>query len=413
MKLEYKKLELENGFVALLKKFPGNLTVETHVKAGGAHEDPKKKGVAHLMEHCILGGGGGKKYSQQELDRITSSFVYKNAFTDYTKTTFLADSFSEDMEKILSVTSDVLLHPKFDEKMVNQERGRVIGEKRNSENDQRLKENLILLSTLFKGPAGQDLLGSMDFVSRAGPKDLFDFHSKWYKPSNMVLVAVGDLPKNTESLIKKYFSKEPSGKVIGPEFKPEEQNTKKLVKEVRLPGYSAAKISIAFKTGHGFPKIEDNVELNILELILSNPSDGLFKKLSREMGLTYGVFGYFRNIMKNGYFVISTMADLKPETVGKVRETILEELERVKKGITKEELSNAKKKIKYSVKEAMAARTSIPQLIVGKHFHGIEPEAVLKYIEKVDTGLVSEAARKYFDPEKRTEIVIQPENNQK
>ena len=54
----------------------------------------------------------------------------------------------------------------------------------------------------------------MENIEATTAQDLRDFYETWYVPSNMAVVAVGDLPLGTlEDLVEEYFCKIPPGEV--------------------------------------------------------------------------------------------------------------------------------------------------------------------------------------------------------
>jgi predicted Zn-dependent peptidase len=134
-----------------------------------------------------------------------------NATTGADRTNFFFSLPSNEMELWFYLESDRFLHPVFRE--FYKERGVVMEERRLNESQPMGKLIEDLLSVAYKAHSyGEPTLGHMSDLENITRADAEAFFKKYYTPSNLTGVVVGDVdPKRVRALAETYFGRIPGG----------------------------------------------------------------------------------------------------------------------------------------------------------------------------------------------------------
>ncbi len=146
-------------------------------------------GIAHYLEHKMF------DMPHEDANALFAEWgASVNAFTSYTMTAYHFFC-TEHFEDCLSLLLRMVTTPYFTEESVNKERGIIAQEILMYEDsaDSRVVEDLF--RTMFPlHPVSVPIAGSVESISHITPQMLYDCHSAFYHPSNMVLCVAGDLP---------------------------------------------------------------------------------------------------------------------------------------------------------------------------------------------------------------------------
>ncbi len=105
---------LDNGLKVASRTMPGVETVAVglYAEAGSRHEAARINGIAHLYEHMVFKGAGGR--SARELsETIEDVGGDLNACTDRDQTSFTASVLAEHLPLGIELISDMILRPHF------------------------------------------------------------------------------------------------------------------------------------------------------------------------------------------------------------------------------------------------------------------------------------------------------------
>ncbi|WP_417913506.1 M16 family metallopeptidase [Candidatus Electronema sp. JM] len=208
---------LENGlrYVIMPNHEPkGRVSLQLNIQSGSVQERDEQRGVAHYLEHMMFNGtthyqpGAMVEYFQS----IGMAFgPDSNAHTSYDETVYqlmLPNSEEQTVSKGLQLLVDyaggALLLPKE----VDKERGVILAEKRERDSASRrvYKKGI---EQAFAGTllAQRDVIGTEEVLKKADAALLRQYYERWYRPDNMILVAVGDAePAALQKLISQQFS---------------------------------------------------------------------------------------------------------------------------------------------------------------------------------------------------------------
>ncbi len=169
------------------------VTVEMNILAGGNETAAGFPGTAHALEHMAFRGCTGMSADQ-------TSAIYarlggeNNADTQQVITQFYATLPATDLEVALRAQAACMRGIDNTDTEWNQERGAIEQEVSRDLSNPTYKFIARLNEDLFVGtPYAHDPLGTRPSFDATTGQTLRDFYSKWYVPSNAILVIVGDV----------------------------------------------------------------------------------------------------------------------------------------------------------------------------------------------------------------------------
>jgi predicted Zn-dependent peptidase len=412
----FKKITLNNGLriINVPSKSTQIVNVFVYVVTGSKYERKEEKGISHFLEHMCFKGTKKRKTPlevAEVLDRVGG--VY-NAFTSQEYTGYFARVAKEHFDLALDWVVDIFLNSTLPEKEVEKERGVIIEEIRMRKDDP-MDHILTLWQKLLYGdqPAGWDIAGEEETVSKIKREDLVSYRQEQYIPQNTIVCFSGNFnEKLAVEKVKKYFSKMRSGKGREKPKVVEEQRAPEILYEKRETAQTH--ICLGVRGVNIFDKRKYAQEI-LNQVLGAMMSSRLFEKIRTKMGIAYYISSESFFDPDTGYLV--TRAGLNNEKVEAGIVEILKEYRKIKnEGITKEELKRAKESLKMHIKSSL--ETSYfqgsfftMQEILEKKI--VTPEKIFKEIDRVSQSDVLELARRIFRPENLNLALIGPKEVKK
>ena len=186
---------LPNGFTVAVDPMAGVETVAIglHVDCGARNEDAPTNGLAHLFEHMVFKGAGGRN-AREISEAIENVGGYLNAYTSRDQTVFQARLLADDTPLGVDLIADLVRKPHFDQGDLVREKDVVLqelGEARDQPDD---IINDHFHSTAWPGQAfGRPVLGDEATIAAITREDLFGWTERHYRPEAMVLAAAGKI----------------------------------------------------------------------------------------------------------------------------------------------------------------------------------------------------------------------------
>ena len=193
------RTRLSNGLtVALLpkkefKEIYGSVTVQfgsVDTLVTEVDGDVKKypAGIAHFLEHKLF----EREDSSDLMSAFTSLGADSNAFTSFTKTSYLfsaTDHFLENLELL----DELVTSAYFTEDSILREQDIIQQEREMYQDDPDSCLFFSTLANLYPGtPLATDIVGSEESISQINLTNLQENFTRFYKPVNMYLFLVGD-----------------------------------------------------------------------------------------------------------------------------------------------------------------------------------------------------------------------------
>ncbi|MEO1488906.1 MAG: insulinase family protein [Pseudomonadota bacterium] len=208
--------EIDNGLRYAVRRNgvpPGQVSIRVRVDAGSLHERDAEQGYAHLLEHLVF--RESKYLGQAEAiatwQRLGATFGSDtNAETSPTHTAYKLDLPNVDTAKLqesFKYLSGMIREPVLSDQNVAAELPIVLAEKRERGGaSQRVAD--YSRRTFFAGQrlATRNPIGLVETLEAANGASLSEFHRRWYRPENTVVVVAGDAdPMVLAGLVEQWF----------------------------------------------------------------------------------------------------------------------------------------------------------------------------------------------------------------
>ena len=411
----YTVQKLPNGQTVIVYEIHNNpiVTIDTWIKTGSINETDSNNGVAHFLEHLFF--KGTKAHPTGEMDRILESKgAIINAATSKDFTHYYITIPSEYFDTAMDLHSDMLLNPQIPRKELEQERKVVLEEISKDENNpsRRVYDNLndMMYTT---HPYKRKVIGSENIIGTIRREEILDYFNKFYAPSNMVTVVVGDV--DTAKAVQKIsecFAQD-YRKPVKMNFRAEHQ----LQGQKRKVDYTDAQSGYLMMGFRGV-NISNNetYALDVLaEILGGGKSSRLYRDIKEQKGLAYSISASNGSYKDDGIFYIS--ANYVPSNLEKLEKSIFEEIKSIQKyGITEEELERAKNIIiqdTYYSRESTSNISSELGYIYALTNSSQIYDNYVENIKKVTVNQVNAAADKFLGANKAAISVVLPKSMEK
>jgi len=337
----YNKAVLDNGLRVITSTMPHSRSVciVILVGAGSCYESNEEAGISHFAEHLFFKGTQRRPTSKEITEDIEGIGGIINAGTDKEVTIFWCKVAEFHFPIALDVLSDLLLNSRFDNKEIEQER-RIISEEINMNLDlPQQRVNMLIDELLWpEQPLGREVIGYKETVSSITREQLLNYVASRYMPNNTVLSIAGNI-QHEEAMdqIEPLFNKWAAGELATGYVTNANQTEAGLRIEPKDIEQSHLCLAV-----HGFSRSHpQRFTIDLLNTVLGGGmSSRLFTEVREHRGLAYDITSYTEHFLNSGSFAI--YAGVDPEKIETAVAAILEELSKVKQGITTGELSRAK-----------------------------------------------------------------------
>jgi len=196
--IPYQEFTLDNGLTLIVhedRKAP-IVAVNVWYHVGSKNEVEGKTGFAHLFEHLMFQGSENYKAEYlQTLENLGASDL--NGTTWFDRTNYYETVPKGALDRVLFLESDRMGHllGVIDQAVLDEQRGVVQNEKRQSDNQPYNKVWEPMLRQVFPGnhPYSWETIGSMDDLNAATLEDVREWFRTYYGPNNAVIAVAGDV----------------------------------------------------------------------------------------------------------------------------------------------------------------------------------------------------------------------------
>lgn len=402
-KKPYERIRFTNGVRLILVPLKGVDSVATAVMVGvgSRYETPQTNGISHFLEHMVF--KGTKKYpTTDDVNIIEKVGGLQNAYTDIDITNYHNKALASDWLLALDINKELAIKPLLEEKHVDKERDVILEEMKRYEDEPEAKVAETFHTMLYRGTTlGMRIIGEEQSLRSVASKELRGYHDRQYSPERMVVVVAGEL--RTQNLMTKkveeWFGRLTGGSA-GEAERVVEHQKKPQLRIVTKPDVQQAHMTLGFRT---FSRdSEDRFAWSVFNLIMGvSFTSRLFKEIREGRGLCYHIRSTSDSWKDVGNWNI--YAGVATEKVEEALKAILAELAKARdKGITKEELTIAKKRLKTF----LAFRSEDPEFFTEwygrQEVYGQEILTVDDYVKRIDKITKEDINRlihKYFRTE--------------
>jgi predicted Zn-dependent peptidase len=290
---------LDNGLKVASRTMPGVETVAVglYAEAGSRHEPARVNGLAHLYEHMVFKGAGGR--SARELNETIEDVGGDlNACTERDQTSFTASLIAEHLPLGIELIADMILRPHFAPDDLAREKEVVLqelGEARDTPGD-------IIFDDLWTAawpdqPLGRSILGDEDSIGGIAPEDLHGWRTDLYRAGGLTLVAAGKVEHDElVRLAEARFGALPEGTVAAPDparFGGATRATRTKSDTAHLAGAWA---------GPGIHEPDFYPARMFSDIVGSGASSRLFQAVREDRGLAYSIWSSLQPYDDTGLF---------------------------------------------------------------------------------------------------------------
>ncbi|MCR4829657.1 MAG: insulinase family protein [Bacteroidales bacterium] len=398
---------LDNGLKVFLSVYKDAPRIQTYiaVRAGSKNDPSETTGLAHYLEHMLFKGSHQmgtsdwdreKVYLQQiedlyevyrkttndaaraaiyhqidSLSYIASTIAIANeydkamtaigsegtnAFTSNDYTMYVENIPANQLETWAKVQADRF--PNLVLRLFHTELEAVYEEKNISLAQDNRRVNEAMMNALFPHhPYGtQTTLGTIEHLKNPSMKNIREFHAAYYVPNNMCIAMSGDFnPDEAIKIIDKYFGTWKPAQVPGFTKVKEQPITSPIIRLVN--GQDPENLTIAFRIEEGNGS-RDALLAQAMENILNNGSCGLIDLNLNQKQLCLGAYAGTYTLNDYAAFMLGGRPT-QGQSLGQLRDMLLEQVELVKKGDFDESLLEASiNQIKLSIMKQAESNNS-------------------------------------------------------
>lgn len=280
---------LANGLTVAVAPMAGveTLALGLYVDVGGRNEPGDRPGLAHMVEHMVFKGAGGRS-AREIAEAIEDVGGALNAYTARDHTVFHARLLPGDLALGVELIADLVRAPDFAAEELVRERAVVLaelGEARDTPDD-------ILMDHLQSAaypdqPFGHPILGDETSIAAIATPDLRSWIERLYQPDEMVVAAAGKLDEDRLlALVEGRFGDLVPGRappVAAPRFHPGTHHDLRRFDQLHL-AFAVPGVAV------------DHPDHHALTLFAGAAGGGmssrLFQELRETRGLAYSVYAW-------------------------------------------------------------------------------------------------------------------------
>lgn len=330
---------LPNGLTIVAEQMPVEaVNLNVWINVGSAVESDDINGMAHFLEHMVF--KGTPQLQSGEFERlIEERGAVTNAATSQDYTHYYITTAPKDFPHLAPLQLDVVLNSSIPDDAFERERSVILEEIRRSEdNPQRRTFRRAIETTFERLPYRRQVLGPSAVIEQLTAQQMRDFHARWYQPSSMTAVAVGNLPVDQLiQIVADGFAQSRPNQATTPvppqssldnpiSFEPEPPFTQIVRREYVDETLQQARLVMVWRVP-GITQLEKTYALDVLSVILGQGRmSRLFRDLREERQLVthIGVSNMTQRLQ--GVFYIS--AQLPVENVAEVEDAIAQHIRR-------------------------------------------------------------------------------------
>jgi len=412
---KYYEETLENGLKIVAIPMDNDskvITTDIFYNVGSRDEIMGKSGIAHMLEH--LNFKSTKNLKAGEFDTIVKGFGgVNNASTGFDYTHYYIKSSNKNLGKSLELYADLMENLTLKDEEFQPERD-VVAEERRWRTDNSPMGYLyfkLFNNTFTYHPYHWTPIGFMSDIQNWDIEDIREFHSKFYTPSNAIIVVAGDITKEEVfDTAKKHFSSIKNS-----------ENSKEITKNIhtiepkqdgekRVTIHKDSQVEILAINFH-IPNFldEDQVALSALsELLSSGKSSRLNELLIDKKQMVNTIYAYNMELKDPGVYLF--LAVCNPGINAQdVEKEIWKEIKKVQKGdVKKSELAKIKKNSKSDFIFSLESSSSVASLY-GSYLIRGDISPLMNYeedIKNLQTEDIVEVAKKYLNKSNSTTMIL-------
>jgi predicted Zn-dependent peptidase len=395
------KHTLDNGVTVLVDEMQDvrSFALGFFVRAGSGDEPAPRQGLSHFLEHVLFKRTRRRSNVQiaRAIDRLGGDV---DAFTTKEYTGFYVHTLDTRFAEALDLMGDVVLSPAFDVTDIEMERGVIleeIGEANDNPDD--LVHEMFVSSFWKSHPLGAPILGTAETVGAIGKDDLYGYYRSHYVPRNIIVAVAGHVRADDVLRdVSRLFRRRAEG---GRAARAPRERRPQSHQHVQVqPRRGLEQVHVCLGVAGPAQASERRFTASLLDIVLGGGmSSRLFQEVREKRGLAYSIGSSLNSYRLGGYETVS--AACAPRNLSRVLEVTLRELRKLKRsGVRPQELAWAKENLKGNLILALESTVSRMSAAARQEFYfgrSIPPEEWIARVENVTLDDVGEEAERLFD----------------
>ncbi|MBI5887285.1 MAG: insulinase family protein [Deltaproteobacteria bacterium] len=406
-----KKTVFKNGIKLLTEEMPGSesSSIGIWVNSGSRNETRKQGGISHFIEHMLF--KGTKTRSALDISKeIESVGGILNAFTSREYTCFYVKVLNRDMGAATALLSDIFINSMFDAVEINKEKMVVLQEIKLVEDTPDDLIHDLFAERFWQGnPLGGSVLGTAATVKSFDRAGILDYYQRHYRSGPVFITVAGGIAHGRAArLLNGAFGKL---KVSVDGAPPE--GVQPLERPVAFPGSTIVRKEL--EQAHlcmGVPvpaqAHKDRYKIYLLNTILGGGmSSRLFQEIREKRGLAYSVYSYLNLCKDTG--ALTVYAGTSKESFAATVRLVMKEFAKLRKGVTSDELKNAKSQLKGSMLLGLEASDNRMTKLARDEIyfgHVVPIKEITAGIDRVTIRDITPLAGALFDPRNVTLVAM-------
>jgi predicted Zn-dependent peptidase len=361
-------------------------------------------GIAHFLEHKLFEQKDGSV-----MDRFAELGSIPNAYTGFTQTVYLfscTDRFEEGFRLLL----DFVQNPHITDESVEKEKGIIGQEIKMYQDDPGWRAFFNLLGAFYRNnPVRIDIAGTIESIGRINRETLYRCYNTFYHPSNMIVLAVGDLdPQGVFEMVRTGLKKTgpmPEIERIFPE-EPGRVNADYVEQnlQVSIPIFQMGFKDSVPHTGKHSGMFRELAVKILLEMIMGRSSE-LYDRLYGE-GLINRSFEFDYTIDQNFAFSMFGGESANPVTVKDIISDRIRQLQQ--KGIDRTDYERVRKALYGRFIRQLNSVEKTSHAFISVYFRKINMFDYLDIYDKITFEQVDSVFREHFNLDNLALSVIKP-----
>ena len=390
----------ENGLTLLTESMPWLESAAFAVSIpGGCKVDPAEKiGLANLTCEMVERGCGKRSSRQyvEDLERLGTDFVTS---VSNSHTNIGAAMPAGSVSGALEVLADVLQRPHLPSEQLEDGRAVCFQEIRAIEDDLAQKTMMELRRRRYPEPYGRTASGTFESVSSITIGDIEGYFEKFYQPDGMILSVAGkvDFDQICEQ-VESLFGNMKSNPIDPIQEDASAGGNFHIHHDSNQTHIGLAYPSVPYSDPEYF------LARGSVGVLSDGMSSRLFTEVREKRGLCYTVYASMHSMKERGSVIVyaGTSADRAQETL----DVTVEELHRLREGITQDELDRLKVSIRSSLVMQQESSRSRAASIAGDYYH-LGRVRTLDEVTDLINGLTVESINQYVadNPPKNFNLV--------
>ena len=406
----FERTVLDTGVRVLTSTMPhtGAVSIQVLLGAGSRYETDELAGSSHLFEHLLFKGTTRRPTPREISETIEGVGGMLNAYTDREATGYWCKIALPHYKDGLDVLLDMIRDPLFREEDIEKEKKVVFEEIRASHDSPEATVDMMMDELLFPAqPLGRDIAGSVESVQDVSTESLKEYLRTQYVAGNTIISVAGALPHqqvvaDVAELVDGFHDGKPApmfpfvDNLSGPSLRLQRRDTEQAHLSIGLHGIAA--------------NDDDRYALRLLSTIFGGSmSSRLFEEVREKRGLAYSIHAGPAHYKDAGSFQISSGVD--PERATEAIKVIMEEVIRLRDGVTDDEFHKSKELTKGRILMRMEESRSVAGSIGSQELLLGEVKSVDDVITEYDAVEIDQlkaVANRLIDQHKLVLAVVGP-----